>query len=142
MPVDIAVQAPCESTVGCQLSLACRDQVCGPCSADSDCLANEQCVLDHCLLTDQARCASRRDCEPGELCILRRTGSNAFTDPRGNKFLESMCTNEGRGPSVEQRRTEIDVPEPISGPAHPLPDSDIDELGRVFRNGIGKDLRE
>ena len=138
MPVDVGVRVPCEPAAGCQLSLACRDGICGPCSTDSDCLAGERCVLDYCLQAEQTQCSSRRDCPPGELCILYRTGSDAFADPRGNKFLTSMCTNEGRGPTVSQQRAEVEVPAAVAGPAHVIPDSDVNDLSQRFQSENAK----
>jgi hypothetical protein len=117
MPVDMAVRAPCEPQLGCQLALACReDGFCGPCRTSSDCMGGEVCVLDHCIARASAECQSREDCPGGELCVLRRWGSDAFADTRGNKFLSSSCTVQGRG---LERQQPTELPPPPSGPLVP-----------------------
>jgi len=98
MLVDVAVRPPCESTQSCQLSLACVEGTCGPCQVDSDCAGGESCVLDHCLLQNRAACTRARDCQEGELCMILSEGSDALRDIRGNLFLSSSCTSDGRVP--------------------------------------------
>ncbi len=120
MPVDIAVTPPCDTTDQCQLALACTKQVCTVCTEDRDCSGGEICVLDHCLVKENAGCVAARDCPDQELCMLESTGSDAFADPRGNKFLFSECTESGRGRNKMQPREEAvlsePAPDPPSGP--------------------------
>jgi len=78
---------PCEQTEYCGLALACIDQKCSACTADSDCAPGEGCVVEHCLKTELIGCHSYRDCSPA-LCILSGfTGGTA----RGNEDMTSYC---------------------------------------------------
>lgn len=136
MPIDLSVRAPCEPAVGCQLSLACReDGFCGPCRTSADCMGSEVCAVDHCLLRASADCSRRSDCPEGEMCILVRWGSDAFSDVRGNKFLRSSCTSKGQGPSHEQLKAEIVPPTGPIVPAVLAVESDVSDLSAAFVKG-------
>lgn len=135
MLVDVAVRPPCESTQSCQVSLACVAGTCGPCGSDAGCAAGEGCVLDHCLLRSHTDCRSARDCPAGELCMIVSDGSDALRDVRGNLFLRSLCTTNGRSPdSPQPLDEEIEVyqapdPPPLPGPA---PNLAIEHLQTSF----------
>ncbi|GEM_PF-1809284 len=136
MPIDLSVRAPCEPAVGCQLSLACReDGFCGPCRTSADCMGSEVCAVDHCLLRASTDCSRRSDCPEGEMCILVRWGSDAFSDVRGNTFLRSSCTSKGLGPTHEQPRAEIVPPTGPIVPAALAVESDVSDLSAAFVKG-------
>jgi hypothetical protein len=78
-----------------------------------------------------ASCRLRRDCPEGEHCILQVTGSNAFEDPRGNKFMLSVCTGDLR--SFSQSPEDVEVPVWKGPVTFPLPESDLNSLQRAFR---------
>jgi len=138
MLIDVAVRPPCETTSSCQLSLACVEGTCGPCGADADCAGGERCVLDHCLLRDNAGCVSSRDCPNSELCMIVSEGSNALRDIRGNLFLRSICTTNGRAPGRPQPyEDELEVYQAEDPPAllGPAPNIAIEHLQSSFASG-------
>lgn len=142
MLIDVAVRPPCESTESCQLALACVESTCGPCQADGECGAGERCVLDHCLLRENAGCVNARDCPQGELCMIVSDGSDALRHVRGNLFLRSLCTTDGYAQGSPQPFGEepevyqAEDPPALLGPA---PNVAIDTLQLSFSSmGEGK----
>jgi hypothetical protein len=93
MPVDLSVQASCETSSLCGLAAACVGGHCGPCVRDGECAEGEICVLDHCLLKDKVGCRSKRRCASGEFCVL----SGFSHDPRGNRAMSAHCLNPWSG---------------------------------------------
>jgi hypothetical protein len=94
MLVDSSLRPYCEETANCGLSLSClSDNLCGPCTTDQDCLANEGCVLDHCLLTTNISCRSYTDCPADALCILSGFDSSI----RANETMTSYCNGNSGG---------------------------------------------
>jgi hypothetical protein len=138
MPVDIAVTPYCEKTDDCQLARACSEQVCTVCLENRDCGAGEVCVLDHCLLEENASCTEAKDCPSNELCMLESTGSDALSDRRGNKFLLAECTTNGHGKNREQPKVEAVLPElapdPPAGPGS-VQTSGLKQLQSQFAQG-------
>ena len=97
--VDLSLRPGCDTSSRCTAGLAClADQMCGPCSHDSDCAGGEICVLDRCLLRERAGCRNRRDCRDGELCIT----TEPSPDPRGNGFTKSFCSTANDTPVSTQ----------------------------------------
>jgi hypothetical protein len=129
--VETNFSSPCARASDCARARACRDGSCGPCLSDEDCSEGESCVLDQCLIAAQSQCRTRRDCSAGEKCMIYRSGSNAFTDPRGNQFLIAECTDRNRLRSLPQvDKPEINAPPPLPFPA---PESDVVGLTEVFQ---------
>jgi hypothetical protein len=93
MLINLAALPPCEQTSMCGLARACIDGVCNACRMDSDCEAEEACVLDHCLRRNLVSCRSRRNCHPGETCVL----SGFSADLRGNREMYSKCIGNTGG---------------------------------------------
>lgn len=92
MLVDMSQRQYCEASSFCGFALACLDDgACGPCERDDQCASGEVCVLDHCVLAQNAGCRSRQDCAaegPDALCVLSGlTGGEA----RGNGAMTSFC---------------------------------------------------
>jgi hypothetical protein len=89
MPTDEPRNVPfCDASGDCGLARACIDHRCVGCARDQDCQSAEACALEHCLPRENARCRYRRDCAPGEFCIL-----SGYTpgDVRGNAEMRSGC---------------------------------------------------
>lgn len=89
------------------MARACIDGICLPCAMDSECEEREICVLNNCLLTLNAECRSRDDCEGADsLCIL--TGYST-PDLRNNKDMRSICLSPtgGNEPSAEEIEAKI-----------------------------------
>jgi hypothetical protein len=108
--VDEVRQAECDGTARCSLALACVAGRCGACRSDSDCLAEEGCVLDHCVLRDRIGCKRRRDCGGDELCVLSELG----TDARGNRTMNAFCRPNSGG--QEEHKANASVRAEVAGP--------------------------
>ncbi len=126
MLVNVAMQAECTTSAGCGLAMACIDQRCGPCTADSQCADGEECVLDHCVAAPQVACRTRRDCA-GEgddaLCVL----SGYASDPRGNGGMTASCQLPSGG--TDQDIANHEPPETLPAPPIPvLPRDLLDSL--------------
>lgn len=132
MRLDISAKVQCETSDTCQLSTACVDEICGACDQDSDCAKGEACVLDRCLLEENADCRNRKDCPDEELCMIERTGSDALKDHRGNMFLESKCSQDGVLPSKPQPQEEVQVVQAPDPPNWARPDSGVKKLVEKF----------
>ena len=94
MLVDVSIAIGCFKADQCGLALACREGVCGPCTADDQCSNGESCVLDHCVLSENVACTTYSDCGDG-LCVLN--GYSAT--PRGNDDMEAYCRGNTGGPN-------------------------------------------
>lgn len=95
---------PCYSGV-CGLAMACIDEKCGPCSKDFDCLNDEVCVFQHCVLEENVSCRTKNECEEDDaLCVLNGYSSGV----RGNADMKAFCRSSSGGePQVqdlEERR--------------------------------------
>jgi len=113
MLVNTTFQALCDRSSSCGLAMACLEGRCGPCSGDRNCERGERCVLQHCIPTEQAVCASRADCPAGEVCML----SGVSDDPRGNRSMKSYCSGNqprDRDPILEQAA--LDRERELAGP--------------------------
>ena len=98
MRVNMCLRALCETSAGCGLAAACLpDGMCGPCARDSDCASGEACVLDHCVLSENVRCRSQRDCG-GALCVL---DGDCGGTARGNEGMVAFCIGDERPPRCE-----------------------------------------
>jgi hypothetical protein len=112
MLVDEVRQAECDGTARCSLALACVASRCGACRSDSDCLGEEGCVLDHCVLRDRIDCKRRRDCGADEQCVLSEFG----TDARGNATMNAFCRPNSGG--REENKADPSVLAEVAGPRH------------------------
>jgi hypothetical protein len=103
--------------------------LCGPCRQDAECADGEICILDHCLLSRNAKCRSRRECAGEEaLCIL----SGYSADPRGNAALTAEC----RGPRGGQAQPEDwRPPAGLGAPAPPVRSVELMESVRRIARG-------
>ena len=97
MLVDLDSMAPCDITERCGLAMACIAEKCGPCELDAECAENEVCVLDHCVIKENAGCRSYRDCDDDALCVL----SGYSSDPRGNSDMRAYCLSTSGGSSID-----------------------------------------
>ena len=88
MKIDMTLRPFCDETAQCALGLVCREEHCLPCLKDDECLADEVCVLDHCVRHELAECTQKADCGEEELCVL--TGYSS--DPRGNSSMRAVCS--------------------------------------------------
>ena len=70
MKIDMTLRPFCDETAQCALGLVCREEHCLPCLKDDECLADEVCVLDHCVRHELAECTQKADCGEEELCVL------------------------------------------------------------------------
>lgn len=87
MLIDTSMQSVCEGKNSCGLAMACKNNLCGPCSVNADCAAGEACVLDHCVIEKNASCRTASECGANEQCVL----SGYSTDPRGNGTTLAFC---------------------------------------------------
>jgi hypothetical protein len=87
MLVDLSRQPYCSDTAHCSLARACKSGHCAACETDTDCMANERCVLDHCVLDDKVRCRRKVDCGANGMCLL--TGYSRGL--RSNEDMEAAC---------------------------------------------------
>jgi hypothetical protein len=56
--------------------------------------------------------------------MIESKGPDAFADPRGNAFLKSYCTTEGRGRDRQQPKEEVKIVHaPKPPPVHPSSDA-------------------
>lgn len=95
--VNESLQIPCVGSQTCGLALACIEGICSPCRADSDCVSGERCAVQHCILSENHACTTRRDCGTNELCEL----SGLSPGPRGNASTTSYCSKGEGGTEVE-----------------------------------------
>lgn len=87
MLVDMSRRPECGSTSMCAFGLVCQtDGRCGPCSTDAECLAEERCVLDHCLPRGNANCGTSAEC--GGMCVIVGDWSPTA---RGTEQIRSIC---------------------------------------------------
>lgn len=77
----------CTQASHCRGAQACADGICTGCSQSSQCLATEECVLDHCLPKIGVECVNRDQCPEGQLCHIFPFGSG----PRDNAGATSTC---------------------------------------------------
>lgn len=91
--VDVCLQIECVDF--CGLRLACVDGVCGACERDDQCLTGEVCVLDQCILDEQAECRSQADCDPGVVCLFVDEDDTP-AEPRGNLGTWAICNTQER----------------------------------------------
>ena len=99
--LDIA----CEVASSCGRAAGCVGGLCAPCRKDSDCAPGEACAVDNCLLPDNVKCRSRRDCPAGWLCALTE-------DPvtgRGNQGVRAYCDD----PKVGHPQPATQSPAPL-----------------------------
>jgi hypothetical protein len=111
MQVDLSVRALCGEANHCGLAAACTEGRCGPCGTDSDCSANEACVLDHCVPRENVACRTRHDCPGEQLCAL----SGYSSDPRGNAEMRAYCLDSSGGthrPAEPTRAAQADSSQP------------------------------
>jgi hypothetical protein len=95
MLVDLAMlQTECDRSSQCGLAMACKKGRCAPCDRDDDCGHGEICAVQHCVLSANAECSSRKDCrEPGSYCVLTGYTPNV----RGNEDMHSKCMPNSGG---------------------------------------------
>jgi hypothetical protein len=124
MLVNLNAAPPCETSAGCGLARACKDSRCVACSSDMDCATGEACVLDHCVRSEQVSCRERQDCGPDSVCML----SGYSTDLRGNRDMQTLCSDRSSGADRSAARTPVAVhPRGAPGPA---PYADLFESAR------------
>lgn len=116
MLIDLSVAPTCEQTAHCSLGQTCRAGRCTPCEADSECMAHEVCVLDHCVKRDLATCRRAADCND-TLCVL----SGYSTGARNNEATTAQCAdvNAGVPSDLQEPRVGV-VPSLTSGPPPPV----------------------
>jgi hypothetical protein len=103
--VNENLQIPCQTSATCGLALACIDGICSACTADSECLLGERCAMQHCVLSQNFSCGSRRDCAANELCEL----SPLSPGPRGNANTRSHCSNGLGGDELIEPAAPTDI---------------------------------
>ena len=101
-------QPECVTRADCKAGYLCLDQVCSPCSDDSECAANERCGRaagnpDNVCLP-RAQCLLDRDCKGDEICLGGRCTDSPECSPMkpcragfeciGQRCFEQVC----RGP--------------------------------------------
>jgi hypothetical protein len=108
MLVNLNLAPPCDSTSHCGLARICKGGKCLPCEQDGDCMADEECVLDHCIRRALATCRGRADCGPRAVCLL----SGYSSGHRGNEDMRSLCVDPMSGaksaPSSPQAIPQVD----------------------------------
>lgn len=78
---------PCARLDACGLARACVDGRCEGCLTDKECAPREQCVLDHCVRTENVGCRRKADCPGDEACVL----SGYTPSTRGNEDMKAEC---------------------------------------------------
>lgn len=136
--VEISVKEPCNDMGFCGRARACRaDHTCGPCLQDSDCEAQERCVLDNCILATNVRCTRRDDCGGESLCMLSDNGAYGV---RGNEGLVAVCSE-----SEEERalavRAQDQEPEGLPDKEHVADPVDRREIRSSLQSFVNRPLR-
>jgi hypothetical protein len=119
MLVDLSIHPQCVSSEDCGLARACIDGACTACSKNLDCAAGEVCSLDHCVVSENAECSGRSDCQDGQKCVL--TGLS--NDLRNNAGMKALCRSEGEAFSEEEPPEVVVVPAPHEPP--PVDDKEL-----------------
>jgi hypothetical protein len=114
----------------CLSPFACVDGRCAPCTKDGDCESGELCVLDHCLLQQNADCQSRADCADEQFCVLSGYPlpvEHVFPNPktyRGNEGMRSYCQDLRGGTEavapLDQKPAQAGDPTRIEDPLRTL----------------------